>query len=359
MASKTRPPRANLDPVAEIGQAAEEFTLFAALRLIEAQTPDRPRLGMFRARAALEPIRLGQHPSLSFPPVQIHSVDQEREYGPPRLNVYGPGLFGPQGPLPIHLTEFIIERQGQGQDDTFRRFTDIFQHRLLSLFYRAWAQAEPTVSYDRPDGDLFARQAASLIGLGSPALSNRDALSDESKLHYAGTLIRSGRGADGLESMVANLFGVPADLEEFRLGWLRLDPGEGWRLGQDDHSRLGTGAVLGEQVLDAQHRAGLVIGPLDLEHYHSFLPGGAGLAELQALVRLYTGDQVVIDLSLVLAAAEVPKFILGSGIRLGWTGWLGDAGQQPRRDFHLELDPCRPPLHSRPVDHDAAGPTIP
>ena len=37
-----------------------------------------------------------------------------------------------------------------------RRFLDLFHHRFLALFYRAWAQAQPHVSRDRPDDDRFA-----------------------------------------------------------------------------------------------------------------------------------------------------------------------------------------------------------
>ncbi len=59
------------------------------------------------------------------------------------------GLFGPNGPLPIHLTEYAHERQLQAKDNTFVEFCNVFHHRLLSLFYRAWAVNQKSVDFDR------------------------------------------------------------------------------------------------------------------------------------------------------------------------------------------------------------------
>ena len=66
------------------------------------------------------------------------------------------GLFGPHGPMPMHVTELARERLRAHQDPTLARFSDIFHHRLLALFYRSWAQNQPTVQHDRPKNDRFA-----------------------------------------------------------------------------------------------------------------------------------------------------------------------------------------------------------
>ena len=75
---------------------------------------------------------------------------------PPRLQVRLFGLLGPNGPLPLHLTEYARERLRHAGDPTLSRFLDLFHHRFLALFYRAWAQAQPHVNRDRPDDDRFA-----------------------------------------------------------------------------------------------------------------------------------------------------------------------------------------------------------
>ncbi len=113
------------------------------------------------------------------------------------------GLFGPDGPLPLHLTEYARDRQRNHNDPTLQRFIDLFHHRGLSLFYRAWADVRPTVSFDRPQRDRFGHYVGALIGLSTPGLRNRDAMPDLTKLHFAGLLAaqtekRRGIGPDAL-----------------------------------------------------------------------------------------------------------------------------------------------------------------
>jgi predicted component of type VI protein secretion system len=66
----------------------------------------------------------------------------------------------------VHLTAYARERSLNQGDETFARFADMFHHRLLLLFYRAWAQAQPTVSLDRPAEDRFADYVGSFLGVG-------------------------------------------------------------------------------------------------------------------------------------------------------------------------------------------------
>src|SRR3546814_11999890 len=64
----------------------------------------------------------------------------------------------------------------------------MFHHRMLSLFYRAWADSRPTVPFDRPESDRFATYVGALTGRGLPCLRSRDAIPDLAKLHLAGRL---------------------------------------------------------------------------------------------------------------------------------------------------------------------------
>ena len=93
---------------------------------------------------------------MAFAPRTVSSLVPGGDGVPPRMEVFFFGLFGPHGPLPLHLTEYARNRLRQAGDPTFARFADIFHHRLLSLFYRAWANAQPTVNLDRPESDRFA-----------------------------------------------------------------------------------------------------------------------------------------------------------------------------------------------------------
>ena len=146
------------------------FGFFQALRLIECLYRDAPRLGMSR-RPGEDPVRLGQDTSMSFESASLSAFEPKTEGRTHRLLVRLFGLLGPNGPLPLHLTEYAQERLRKHKDPSFVRFLDIFHHRMLSLFYRAWANNEPTVSFDRPESDRFADYVGSLEGIGMPGVS--------------------------------------------------------------------------------------------------------------------------------------------------------------------------------------------
>lgn len=338
MAGQIGTPRDPLDPAERIAAEPHRFGLFQALRLIEAERSDKARLGRVGTRAADEPIRLAQEPSMEFPPTMIAGVDSATDKRPAVLRVFGLGLFGVNGPLPIHLTDHVLERRTRHGDNVFARFADIFHHRALSLFYRAWADSEPTVGHDRPNDDPFAGFIASLVGLGEPSLRDRDALPDGVKLHFSGRLIGQTRDPGGLKAMITTFFEIPAEIREFVVSWMELPSEIRWRLGDRSGVTLGEGPTIGARVRDAQHRFRIELGPMGLADYERMLPGGAGFARLTAMVRGYVGDEFAWESRLILRAEEVPPFRLGASTRLGWTSWL--ARRPEGRDADdLILDP--------------------
>lgn len=316
------------------------FGFFQALRRIEVADPSRPRLGT-AARPADEPIRLGQDPSMAFAPAALasfktHDDDSTR---PPRLGVEFFGLFGPNGPLPLHLTEHARDRPLEGGESAFARFADVFHHRLISLFFRAWADSEPVVCRDRPADDHFAFYVASLLGLGFGSLRDRDLIPDHFKLGFAGRLTMQARNTEGLEALIACGLNVPVQIEEFVGAWATIIESDRWHLGQGRPVvRLGASSFLGRRVWQCDQKFRLVIGPVDNKTYHALLPGGDMLPRLEALVRGYIGEQLDWDIRL-LANAEVrqPMLLSRRGGRLGFNSWLGPRPQiQPKQDVVFE-----------------------
>ena len=120
-----------------------------------------------------EPVRLGQAADLAFAPAPLATFDPGQGGSRPRLQVRLFGLLGPNGPMPLHLTEYVRDRLRNASDPTAARFLDLLNHRFLALFYRAWAQAQPHVNRDRPDRDRFAGYIGSFVGIGldDPATS--------------------------------------------------------------------------------------------------------------------------------------------------------------------------------------------
>jgi type VI secretion system protein ImpH len=269
-----------------------------------------------------DPVRLGQDPDLSFAPAPLASFDQGREGRPPRLQLRLFGLLGPNGPLPLHITEYARERLRHANDPTLSRFLDLFHHRFITLFYRAWAQAQPYVNRDRPRDDRFSVYVGSFAGIADGAFRDRDTVPDLAKFFHVGALIRQTRNAEGLAAILGHFFAVPVILQEFVGHWMSLGEHERTKLARDG-AVLGSGAVLGGRVWDRQHKFRLHLGPLSLGRYESFLPGGPMLKKLVDWVRVYVNFELEWDVRLVLDRREVPPLVLGRGARLGWTTWVG------------------------------------
>ena len=332
-------------------QAAYRFDFFEALRLIECRHPEKPRIGT-SVKAADDPVRLCQDPELAFPPSSLASYSQpENEHSMPRLNVNFMGLFGPHGALPLHLTEYARERIRHHHDPTLVRFVDIFHHRMMSLFYRAWANARPTVSYDRPDSDRFKAYVGSMLGIGSPVFHERDELSDKAKLFYAGHFAVQTKHPDGLISIISNILRIQVKIVEFVGEWMSIQTSDQTRLGYSEEiGVLGQSVLLGASVWGCQHKFRILLGPMQLPQYLALLPGGKGLAQLIAIVRNYIGDAYVWDAQLVLERNQVPKELClaasaeagalngNGGAQLGWSMWLGPRNSQFDAD-DLRLNP--------------------
>lgn len=301
------------------------FDFYQTLRRIESAHPALPRLGE-AVRPADEPVRLSQPAELNFAPAPIHGISFRSE-GPPLLTQRIFGLLGPNGPLPLHMTELARERQQHHADPGLLRFIDLLNHRFTLLFYRAWAQAQPSLSLDRPNDQQFARRLGALSGIGNDTQLGRDAAGDASKLHFTGRLARQTRDADGLLAWVRSEFHAPVRIEQWCGHWMPLAGDERTRirsLGNPElGQQLGRGAVLGSSVWDVQSKFRIVIGPLREARYHAFLPGGGDLARLQAMVRQWVGLEFEWDLKLILAHADVPRLRLGRSGELGRSGWLG------------------------------------
>ena len=110
------------------------------------------------------------------------------------------GLAGPSGVLPLYYTELIVERLRQ-KDRALLSFFDIFNHRMISLFYQAWEKYRFAIAYERGERDRFSHHLMDLIGIGTKRLDNRLAVRDDSLLFYSGllsmhTAVRGGARTD-------------------------------------------------------------------------------------------------------------------------------------------------------------------
>jgi type VI secretion system protein ImpH len=304
------------------------FDFFQAVRLLERLFPERTSVGKFEPPAN-EVAHFGAQATLAFPASQIQAMDWP-EKGPVQMSVNFMGLTGPLGVLPNPYTSMLVERL-RAHDTSPSDFFDIFNHRIISLFYRAWSKYRFDVGYEQGEANRFSRQLLSLVGLGTDGLQNRQVVSDDAMVYYAGLLAQRPRSAQALQQILADYFDVPVEIEQASGGWYHLDTQTQCSLSESssDSEKLGFGAVVGDEVWNQQSSVRIILGPLSLERYRDFLPDGSCWEPLRAWVRFYSNDEFDFEVKLVLEREKVPTCELGADDavppQLGWVSWVKSA----------------------------------
>lgn len=332
MASQDRRASDRVNLLHTLHDRASHFDFHAVMRRLESLNRHLPRWGE-ALRPSDEPVRLGQVPSLAFQASQLASFDLADDIRPARLWVNFLGLLGANGPLPLHLTEYVRSRLRHSGDPTLTAFLNIFNHRILVLFQRAWSMARPTVALDRSEQNAFDAYAGALMGIGLPELQHRSSVHDHAKFYYLGRLSPAVKNAEGLRAILNDYFGYPTQIEEFVGEWLDLPEESRWRLGWSaEVSKLNDSTILGKRVWRCDHKFRVVLGPLESDDFRALLPGNPQLEHLKAMVRAYTGDEYEWDLRLILAENASRQVKLAAGDRLGLWTQLGKTARGARRD---------------------------
>jgi type VI secretion system protein ImpH len=237
------------------------------------------------------------------------------------------GLCAAISVMPAPYIEFLMERARQ-KDHAMEDFLNIFNHRMISFFYRGWEKYRFFIAYERSREDRLSARLLDLLGLGTEGLRNRSGIPDDAYLNYVSLLARHVRSAASLEQIIEDYFGVPAQIHQFAGAWRRLKPeNQTCFSGFGGASeRLGVGVVAGDEVWDHHGRIRLSLGPMRFEQYLKFLPGQVAYHELVAWLRFYSNGGYETEVQLVLAREDAPACELGSGgekrPQLGLVSWL-------------------------------------
>jgi len=301
------------------------FQFFQAVRLMHRMLPDREPVGRF-ASPQREVLRFSANNLLAFPPSQIQMLDWPED-GPAQMKVNFMGLTGPAGVLPYSYTELIRDRN-RLKDYSIEDFFDLFNHRMISLFYQAWEKYRFFVPYERDEPDRLSHYLNSFVGLGMAGLQNRQAIPDESILFYCGLFSMQPRSAAALRQVLEDYFEVPVEIEQFVGAWRELDASNQCRMegGVAYSDQLGMGAVAGDEIWERQTRARIKLGPLSARQYQAFLPAGDAWEPLRAITTFFSGGEIEFEVELVLKREDVPPCELrdeGAGAPLlGWFSWI-------------------------------------
>jgi type VI secretion system protein ImpH len=331
MASQSRRSAASVEE--SLYERPARFGFFQAVRLLRRLRGGRGGIGaddpdqeMLRFRSAV---------SLGFPTSDIAKLEpagEDRRTDVMTVAFLGMATADSFGSLPTRYAEEILNQE-RHKNFALRDFLDLFNHRLVSLFYRAWEKYCLPVQYEVGDARFFERALSSVIGMGTTGLAQRLALQDRALLSRAGLLAMKPVPQSALAGVLESYLGVPVEVEQFLHGWYEIDEKEQARLGAAN-SRLGEDLFIGSRVSLAQFKFGLRLGPLGWDRYQDFLPTAEGFHALVDLVRLAVTPEMDFEARPILRAEEVPALRLehtpSRACRLGWSTWL--KSEEFRRD---------------------------
>jgi type VI secretion system protein ImpH len=342
--------RTSTSLIDKLSTEAYRFEFFQAVRLLRLWAVEQGERDPQRTRHPVgedyapqdEIVRFRAHVSHSFPSGELVSFGARRqptdqqESAPFEMIVSFMGLTGPQGVLPRHYTQLLIDR-ARHKDFALRDFLDIFHHRLVSLFYRAWEKYRVAIRYERArygqagGTELFLQCLYCLVGLGTGGLRGRMVWNDEVFLYYGGLFAHAPRNAMSLERLLEDAFQLPVRVEPFRGQWLYLRAEDQTRMPSrvepdGRNNQLGVTAVVGERVWGVENSFRLRLGPLSYSQFLDFTPEGSQLVRICQLTRTYVGPDLDFDIQPVLLAEETPACRLvdedPQAPRLGWNTWL-------------------------------------
>ncbi len=335
------------------------FHYFQAVRMLELWLR---RHGTPADGAVANFLRFQNSTSLAFPASELESLQTEPRELPKdrralaealqstrlkyiRVTPTFMGFLGTSGTLPAHYTERIAAHGLYEKDDGPRAFLDTFSNRSLALFYEAWRKYRLELRYEIDGKDTFLPLLLSLAGMGNHSLRRRlsdhgDGVLDESLAYFATSMRQRPASSVQIGRVLSEYFNQQVAVEQFVGHWYDVPVAQQTTLGISN-AVLGAGAMAGARVWQRDLRMRLVIGPLDLATYESFLPGGRAARSLREMLTMFTGLSLEYEVQLVLRAADVRGVQLEQdriGGRLGWDSFLlAGSETEDRADVRYEI----------------------
>lgn len=300
-------------------RSSDDF--YQLVRVIECSDKSKPPVGDSYSPQT-DSVRFAQNVSLGFAPGTVSSIRQAEDKCPV-VEVNFLGLTGPNGPLPLHVTEKILSMRRDG-NTSLKAFLDLFNNRMIALFYKAWRMSKPAVAYTSSE-DRFKLYISSIAGIAGDSFTGRDGIDDDYKRYCASALSSGVKNAEGLESMIEGYFNVPAKVMQFEGRWVPLNKDEMMHSGRSN-CRLGLDTIIGERIWNCQIGIMVELGPLDRDVYKKFYKNEVLYGKLIDLLRTYCGDEYRVDVRFILKRHDAEGVCLGRRGNLGCLALLGGGG---------------------------------
>ncbi|PID43886.1 MAG: type VI secretion system baseplate subunit TssG [Gammaproteobacteria bacterium] len=239
------------------------------------------------------------------------------------------GLNGASGVLPFHYSELILARHRE-KDHALEAFLDQFNHRTISLFYKAWKKYRPManfqsaqVSQSRYLNDWYGEVVKALSGMsGLPGSFHTHG---GAWMNYPGAIAHRRCNEYTLKTAIYHQFGLRVRIHQFKGKWRRLSPDVVTRMAGamtlGMNNRLGQNAILGSRCWVLQNLFEVEIEDFSEQDFVEFAPGTRKLSALYDFIKQRAGIEMDFDLSLMVREDRLRPTRLGCRdpqFQLGW-----------------------------------------
>lgn len=312
------------------------FSFFQAVGLLEKLFPEKKPIGQTLIPEE-EAVRFSSKLGFSFSPSDISGIKLDDEEKPVDMEVAFMGLAGPSGVLPHWYNEQAIERELK-KNFSLTAFYNMFNHRLISLFYLAWKRYQLSAKYLPGEKDDISSCFLNIAGVGTPGLLKMIGLPRTSLVHfYSGLLSRTIPSACAIEAVVGYVSGTSARVDQFIEQLLPISPEDQTQIGMAN-GQLGVDTVCGSYVRENRTKFRINLGPMGFDDFLRLMPTGKMLGPIFSIVKFMVGIEYEFDIRIFMKRKEVPSCIPGmdtpGGSLLGWSTWIKNEG------VILEDDPC-------------------
>lgn len=267
-----------------------------------------------------DPLRFAPSAEMSFPAGELRCIEREPYLNRPiTVRTRFMGLYGVDSVLPSALLDDIVRKADGYQAVT--DFLDIFNHRLITQFYRVWLKYHYPACFISGGEDPISQCLLGLTGLGIKGVSEQIGTPISRFLALLGLVTQRTRTADGIMGVIKVL--VPdcdVDVQEFYPIWMNIP--ESVQLNGRTAS-LGGNTVLGKRFRECNQTVKVTIKPRNPKLIAPLLPDGQLHNDIMTLMRAYLGYRVEAEFALSIPSRFLPRTKLSkSGSRLGQTASL-------------------------------------
>ncbi|MCX8617303.1 type VI secretion system baseplate subunit TssG [Gilliamella sp. B2923] len=296
-----------------------KINFYRFCQLLEQLYDKEPSLGRFESPVS-DPLRFAPSVDMSFPASELKCIEKSPYLNrPTTVRTRFLGLYGVDAVLPLGLLDNIIRREENYQAMT--DFLDIFNHRVITQFYRIWLKYHYPASYLSGGRDPISQCLFGLIGLGIKGTSKQIGTPLSRFFALLGTMSQKTRTAQGVAGLIRLLVeDAKVDVIEFYPIWQSIDKPA--KLGGQGQQKIGLdgGAILGSRFKECNQCIHIIITPQHENQITDLLPDGQTFHDILALLRVYLGYQVDAKITLRIKRKFLPKSQLTSNnSRLGLT----------------------------------------